>query len=119
MLYTSPIEDIVRSYNIDFHLYADDSQLYISFSTSSMSQLDRAKGTLEACVNEIDKWRLLNSLKMNGDKTEIILISSAFRPRPSIDSVCIAGHEILLSAKARNIGVFFDESVSLEHHIHM
>jgi hypothetical protein len=26
MLYTSPIGDIVRGYDINFHLYADDSQ---------------------------------------------------------------------------------------------
>ena len=99
MLYTSPIGDIVRSYDINFHLYGDDSQLYITFSTSSMSQLDNAKWTLEACVTEIDKWMLQNSLKMNGDKTETILLSSSFRPRPSIDSVSIAGHDVFLLKK--------------------
>ena len=117
MLYTSPIGDIVRSYDINFHLYADDSQLYITFSTSSMSQLDNAKSTLKACVTEIDMWMLQNSLKMNGDKTETILVSSSFRLRPSIDSVSIAGHDVFFSKKARNIGVIFDENISLDHHI--
>ena len=59
-----------------------------------MSQLDNAKSTLEACVTDIEKWVLQNSLKMNGDKTETILLSSSFRPRPSIDSVSIAGHDV-------------------------
>ena len=81
-----------------------------------MSQLDNAKSTLEACVTEIDKWMLQNSLKMNGDKTETILLSSSFRPRPSIDFVSIAGH-VSFSKKARNIGVIFDENISLDHHI--
>ena len=116
MLYTSPIGDIVRSYDINFHLYADDSQLYITFLTSSMSQLDNAKSTLEACVTEIDKWMLQNSLKMNGEKTDyftIFFLSS----RPSIDSVSIAGHDVSFFKKARNIGVIFDENISLDHHI--
>ena len=117
MLYTSPIGDIVRTYGINFHLYADDSQLYKTFSTSCMSQLDNAKSTLEACIIEIDKWMLQNSLKMNGDKTETILLSSSFRPRPSIDSVSIAGHDVFFSKKARNIGVILDENISLDHHI--
>ena len=82
-----------------------------------MSQLDNAKSTLEACVTEIDKWMLQNSLKMNGEKTETILLSSSFRPRPSIDSVSIADHDLSFSKKARNIGVIFDENISLDHHI--
>ena len=47
MLYTSPIGDVVRNHDINFHLYADDSQLYITFSTSSVSQIHSAKLKLE------------------------------------------------------------------------
>jgi len=80
-----------------------------------MSQLDIAKPTLEACVTEINKWMLQNSLKMNCNETEAILLSSSLHPRPSIDSVSIAGHGVSFSKKARNIGVIFDENISLDH----
>ena len=116
MLYTSPIGDIVRNHDINFHLYADDSQLYITFSTSSVSQLHFAKLKLEACVTGIDRWMGQNGLKMNGDKTEVLLLSSSYRPRSPIDSLQIAGHNILFSTKARNIGVIVDEDMFLEHH---
>src|SRR2546425_7206892 len=33
-LYASPISHILKSTNISFHLYADDTQLYTSFSSS-------------------------------------------------------------------------------------
>ena len=54
------------------------------------------KNKLEACVTGIDRWMVQNGLKMNGDKTEILLFSSSHRPRLPIDSVEIAGHNILL-----------------------
>ena len=33
LLYTSPIADIINFLSLQYHLYADDSQLYISFKT--------------------------------------------------------------------------------------
>ena len=53
---------------------------------------------------------------MNGDKTEVLLLSSSYRPRPPIDSLQIAGHNILFSTKPSNIGVIVDEDMFLELH---
>ena len=33
-IYTLPIADIARKYNLEIHLYADDTQIYITFRTS-------------------------------------------------------------------------------------
>ena len=81
-----------------------------------MSQLHFAKLKLQACVTRIDRWMGQNGLKMNGDKTEVLLLPSSYRPRPPIDSLQIAGHNILFSTKPRNIGTIVDENMFVEHH---
>ena len=85
LIYTSPIDDILRKHGIDFHLYADDTQLYITFGTSSNSlqEMEQTKRKVEASVYDIDNWMTTNKLKLNTDKTEVLLLSAAHRPRPS------------------------------------
>ena len=44
---------------------------------------------MEACVRDIDLWMLCNRLKLNQDKTEVLIFSSPYRPRPSLDNLTI------------------------------
>ena len=117
LMYTSPIGDILREHCIDFHLYADDTQLYVTFETSSLEEMEFAKCKVEACVSEIDKWMMSNKLKLNTDKTEVLLLSAAHRPRPPFESLRCCGHDISPKSTARNIGVIFDGKMSLENQI--
>jgi hypothetical protein len=54
---------------LDFHFYADDSQLYIAFEQPTEEKLT-ALVQIEMCVKEIDLWMVKNELKLNGDKTD-------------------------------------------------
>ena len=101
----------------DFHLYADDTQLYITFETSSSDEMELAKFRLESCVSDIDSWMTRNKLKLNTDKTEIAVLSAAHRPRPPIDSLKCCDHNISSSSSVRDIGVIFDDKMSLENQI--
>ena len=47
---------------------------------------------------------ILNGLKLNEEKTELLLLSSRYRPSPSLEFV-------------RNLGVIFDPRADMEHHI--
>ena len=62
-LYTSPLGDIDRLHDMYFHFYADDTQLYLSFETSSFDDMVSSKAKLEACVHDIDSWMPINKLK--------------------------------------------------------
>ena len=66
-----------------YHLYADDTQLYVSFKLGSDDLLSSAKFSIEMCVQEIGM--ILNGLKLNEEKTELLLLSSRYRPSPSLE----------------------------------
>ena len=72
---------------------------------------------IEACVSEIDSWMLSNKLKLNRGKTELLILSARHHPSPSIEYVDVSGERIEPSPSARNIGVIFDEHMSLAKHI--
>ena len=112
-LYTSPLGDIARSYGLSYHFYADDTQLYLSFETSSAEDLSICKSTIEDCVREIDLWMLVNKLKLNSNKTEILVFSSSYCPRRALNNLVIASETVDCSTIARNNGVIFNNSLSM------
>ena len=76
-VYTSPVRDIILKYNLNYHVYADDTQLYITFK-SSQEPADSCITTLEKCIQEIRSWMRQNFLKLNDEKTvSSIWIASA------------------------------------------
>ena len=53
LLYTSPLGDVMRFHHVKFHLYANDTQIYLTFESSQDSS-EMAKIMMEACVRDID-----------------------------------------------------------------
>lgn len=109
VLYTSPVADIIKSYGLSYHFYADDSQLYIAFSHNSHQQLLDAKECIERCVADIKRWMQANDLKLNQDKTEIMLIHSKFKAYIDPPIIQIGDDMIHVSSTATNLGFKFDK----------
>ena len=53
-LYSAPLGDIMRTHGVSFHKYADDRQIYYTFSTSDASELEHAKLKSEMCLRDIN-----------------------------------------------------------------
>ena len=116
-LYTAPLADIARQHNLDFHFYADDSQLYVVFDPSCAWDTDTAKCKIEACVLEMYSWLLSNGLMLSKDKIKLTIISSMFRPRPEFNSIFVSDELIHTSSHTSNLGVLFDERFSFNKYI--
>ena len=103
---------------MQYHFHADDTQLYITFKTDSADDVCLAKSRVEHCsVEEIDRWMISNKLKLNDDKTELIVFSSKYRPRPCLSNVQIGSECIKQSNTVRNLGVSLDQTLSYGEHV--
>ena len=51
-------------------MYADDTQIYTSFTSQNVCQ---TKIKIENCLPEINNWMYQNYLKINQNKTELIV----------------------------------------------
>ena len=117
LLYTALIADVIRKHNIGFHLYADDTQIYITFKSSVTGEAELGRIRIEACVCDIDKWMLQNILKMNRDKIELMILSANHRLQPPITSVSVCDEVSEPTTSAKNIGVTLDPTMSMEKQI--
>ena len=116
LLYTAPLGDIMRRHGILYHMYADDTQIYLTFKSSVLGDMELSRERVEACVRDIYRWMLYNNLKMN-DKTELLILHSRYRPRPSLEFVTVGHSPVSPTPSARNIGVVFDSTMNFEKHI--
>jgi hypothetical protein len=66
-IFTSPVGQLISSFNISYHQYADDTQLYTSVDPSSSTHITR----LSSCAEAFTKWHLENYLLLNPSKTEV------------------------------------------------
>ena len=113
-IYTLPLGAILRHYDIKYHIYADDTQIYRSFDLKNPeSDLSR----ISACISDIRTWMIRNKLKVKDDKTEFLIMRSqriniTEEPELKIGQALIAPSE-----SCRNLGVMFDCRMSMEKQI--
>ena len=73
-IYTSPIGEIARKYNVEIHIYADGTQLYIYFKMEVPSSQLETLILLQSCVSEIKTWMAYTKLKFIDDKSECLVV---------------------------------------------
>ena len=107
-LYTSPLSTLIGKHkSVNFHFYADDTQLYVHLSHMNASA---AFDKLNRCLQAVKEWMSASKLKVNPDKTEFILLSSK-KLRERLNAcfpIDILGNPLHPTESVRNLGVWFD-----------
>ena len=110
--YCSPLEDIIRKHNLDFMIYADDTQIYLTCE----SALD-CKSAIEDCISDIRAWMYNNRLVLNEGKTEAIHFHSKFRESEPLLNLSVGDSVVNTCNSVRDLGFYFDDVVSLSNHV--
>ena len=99
-------------------LYADDTQLYVSFKLDDANTQDEAIRAMEDCIKDIRNGLIEGRLLLNDDKTEFLAIETRQQLEKLNPSVLHVGdHTIDPLVNVRNLGTIFDNSVSRDTHI--
>jgi hypothetical protein len=114
-LYTTPLSYIFSNSSVSFHLYADDTQLYISFSSSGSHD---SLASLSSTLDSVYTWLTTNRLSVNPSKTEYLIIGTwQQRAKLTSSSLIFNGTPLTPTDSARNLGVIFDQDLSMKKHI--
>lgn len=111
--YVSPIADVITSCGVQFHQYADDTQLYVA--VKSESDIKR----LEECTIAVRDWFTRNGMQLNPDKSEVLLVARKVNAEKFANNagVCIAGSDVAYSVQLKSLGVTLDRTLSFDQHV--
>ena len=117
-IYTSTLGSIVSRTGLLYHLFADDTQLHSSASPHKLQSLSE---TVSACIKDVSVWMNESKLKMNDDKTELLLVATKQKLKVANDvlssGLIVSDTNIPFSPSVRNLGVFLDGTLSMDSHI--
>ena len=118
-IYSSKLFEVIK-YNLpEAHTYADDTQLYLSFSPDSATNQIDAVVAMERCISDIRTWMLTDKLKLNDDKTEFMLIETKQQvSKVNIDSLTVGSIDVAPVTVARNLRTWFDSNLNHQEQIH-
>ena len=107
--------DVFSKHGIRYHVYADDTQLYVDFPRNeSALAIDR----IRRCVIDVKAWLASRCLLLNEAKTETILFAAPNRmTQPSPLHMDICGSDVRTSANIRDLGVYLDSTMSMTKHV--
>ena len=117
-LYSKPVTAILRRFNVAYHVYADDTQLYVSYDPKVPGDFEAAQRRLSDCIAEVKVWMLCNKLRLNDTKTEFFLIYSPRQLNLVTDvKLKIGVSEIKPSTSIKNLGITFDPHMKMDFHV--
>ena len=116
VMYTRPLLSLIDSQCVLNQSFADDTQICNSIAPS---QIGSTVQDVKNCISSVKVWMGHNKLKLNDDKTEVLLIQTknSFKSCESPSSLRVGNEDIPFSASARYLGYIISDNMSLDTHV--
>ena len=115
-MYIKPLSAIIDSHSIIHHSFADDLQLQMSAPPDRIFELLHST---QSCISDVKAWATVNMLKLNDNKTELLLVTSKrtkhLHSLPT--SITIGNAQILLKKSVKNLGFTLDCHLTMNAHV--
>ena len=74
-IYMLPVGTNLKYHKVQYHTYADDTQIYMSFK---LNDPQLAIDNINKCISDLRTWMITNRLKINDSKTEFYFFVHLF-----------------------------------------
>ena len=115
-MYVKPLSAIIDSHSIIHHSFADDLQLQMSAPPDRLSELLHS---MLSCLSDGKAWATANMLKLNDNKTELMLVTSKrtkhLHSLPT--STTIYNAQIPIKKSVKNLGFTLDCHLTMNAHV--
>jgi len=115
-MFTAPLSSLISDSSVKNHLYADDTQLFISFSALNFT-FNIAH--FKIIIDNVSAWMSAKLLSLNQSKTEFLLIGLLHQLSKVSDPTLFMPSNVTITPtnSARNLGVIFDSSLTFSEHM--
>ena len=114
-MYIKPLLTIIDSHSIIHHSFADDLQLQMSAPPDRISELLHS---IKSCICDVKAWATANMLRLNDNKTELMLVTSKrtkhLHNLPT--SITIGDAQIPFKLSVKNSGFTLDCHLTMNAH---
>jgi hypothetical protein len=114
ILYINGVGEIIERWGVKHIIYADDIQLYLS---SSPSTLTSTIAIMENCIDAIKEWLHKSYLSLNESKSDAIIFGSkSLLTKCAVQTIRVGSINVSFKEKVRNLGIMLDSHLTLKYH---
>ena len=115
-MYIKPLSAIIDSHSIIHHSFSDDLQLQMSAPSDRISELIHS---IQSCISDVKSRATANMLKLNDNKTELMLVTSKrtkhLHNLPT--SITIGNAQVPFKQSVKNLGSTLDCHLTKNAHV--
>ena len=115
-MYIKPLSAIINSHSIIHHSSADNLQIQMSAPPNKISELLHS---MQSCISDVKAWATVNMLKLNNNKSELMLVTSKRikHLHNLLASITIGNAQIPFKQSVKNLGFTLDSHLTMSAHV--